>query len=416
MTKRRVVVTGIGVVSPVGNDIKTAWDNIINGRSGIDMIPEDVLDVANFSTRFGGYIRDFDVSEYMPAKDARKLDPFMHFGIASSAQAIADSGLEVTEANADRIGVAMGSGIGGLGTIETNHEKYMNSGPRKISPFFVPGSIINMISGQVSMMYNMRGPNLALVTACTTSTHSIGVAARTIAYGDADVMIAGGAEHAITPLGLGGFASSRALSGRNDDPQGASRPWDEARDGFVLSDGAATLVLEEYEHAKARGATILAEMAGFGMSGDAHHMTAPPEDGNGGMRSMQAAVKDAGLNPEDVDYINAHGTSTPLGDLAETKAVKTLFGDHAYKLAVSSTKSMTGHLLGAAGGLEAVFGVLAIRDQVIPPTINLENPSEGCDLDYVPGAARQTNVGAVVSNSFGFGGTNGSLVFTRVDD
>ncbi|MDG1462202.1 MAG: beta-ketoacyl-ACP synthase II, partial [Gammaproteobacteria bacterium] len=315
-----------------------------------------------------------------------------------------------------RIGVAMGSGIGGLGTIETNYEKYMESGPRKISPFFVPGSIINMISGQVSMIHNMRGPNLALVTACTTSTHSLGVAARTIAWGDADVMVAGGAEHAITPLGLGGFASSRALSGNNDNPQGASRPWDDARDGFVLSDGSATLVLEEYEFAKARGANIYAELVGFGMSGDAHHMTAPPEDGNGGRRSMQAALNDAGLNPEDVDYINAHGTSTPLGDLAETKAVKALFGDHAYKLAVSSTKSMTGHMLGAAGAIEALFSVLSIRDQIIPPTINLENPSEGCDLDYVPGEARSKDLRAVLSNSFGFGGTNGSLVFKRIDD
>jgi 3-oxoacyl-[acyl-carrier-protein] synthase II len=416
MTARRVVVTGCGVISSVGNDVKTAWDNVINGRSGIGMIPEEVLDVTNFSTKFGGCIRDFDVSDYMSPKDARRLDQFMHFGIASSNQAIADSGLEVTEANADRIGVAMGSGIGGLGTIETNYEKYMESGPRKISPVFVPGSIINMISGQVSMMHNMRGPNLALVTACTTSTHSLGIAARTIAYGDADVMVAGGAEHAITPLGLGGFASSRALSGNNDDPQGASRPWDDARDGFVLSDGSATLVLEEYEFAKARGATIYAELVGFGMSGDAHHMTAPPEDGNGGRRSMQAALNDAGLNPEDVDYINAHGTSTPLGDLAETKAIKALFGDHAYKVAVSSTKSMTGHMLGAAGAIEALFSVLAIRDQIIPPTINLENPSEGCDLDYVPGEARSADIRAVVSNSFGFGGTNGSLAFKRIDD
>jgi len=330
-------------------------------------------------------------------------------------EAINHSGLEVTDENADRIGVAIGSGIGGLETIETNYSKYAASGPRKISPFFVPGSIINMPSGQVSMMYNMRGPNLALVTACTTSTHSIGVGARTIAWGDADAMVVGGAEHAITPLGLGGFAASRALSSRNDDPQAASRPWDKDRDGFVLSDGAAIMVLEEYEFAKARGANIICEVAGFGMSGDAYHMTAPPEDGNGGRRSMEAAIKDAGLNPEDIDYINAHGTSTPLGDLAETRAVKELFGDHAYKLAVSSTKSMTGHMLGAAGGIEAVFSALAIRDQLLPPTINLDNPDEGCDLDYVPGTARETNVGAVVSNSFGFGGTNGSLVFKRVD-
>ena len=416
MTARRVVVTGCGVISSVGNDVKTAWDNIVNGRSGIGMIPAEVLDITNFSTKFGGYIRDFDIEEHMPAKDARKLDEFIHFGIAASHQAIADLGVEVSEENADRIGVAMGSGIGGLGTIETNHEKYMKGGPRKISPFFVPGSIINMISGQVSMMHNMRGPNIALVTACTTSTHAIGVAARTIAWGDADVMVAGGAEHAITPLGLGGFASSRALSSRNDEPQRASRPWDDGRDGFVLSDGAATLVLEEYEFAKARGANIVAELVGFGMSGDAFHMTAPPEDGNGGMRSMKAALNDAGLNVTDIDYINAHGTSTPLGDLAETKAVKTLFGDHAYKLAVSSTKSMTGHMLGAAGAIEALFSVLAIRDQILPPTINLENPSEGCDLDYVASGAREAKVSAVLSNSFGFGGTNGSLIFKRIDD
>ena len=416
MTARRVVITGCGVISSVGNDVKTAWDNIVNGRSGIGMIPAEVLDITNFSTKFGGYIRDFDIEEHMPAKDARKLDEFIHFGIAASNQAIADSGLVVNEENADRIGVAMGSGIGGLGTIETNHEKYMKGGPRKISPFFVPGSIINMISGQVSMMHNMRGPNIALVTACTTSTHAIGVAARTIAWGDADVMVAGGAEHAITPLGLGGFASSRALSSRNDEPQRASRPWDDGRDGFVLSDGAATLVLEEYEFAKARGANIVAELVGFGMSGDAFHMTAPPEDGNGGMGSMKAALNNSGLNVTDIDYINAHGTSTPLGDLAETKAVKTLFGDHAYKLAVSSTKSMTGHMLGAAGAIEALFSVLAIRDQILPPTINLENPSEGCELDYVASGAREGKVSAVLSNSFGFGGTNGSLIFKRIDD
>jgi len=373
------------------------------------------MDTEGFATTFGGYIRDFDISDFMSPKDARKLDPFQHFGIAASVEAIKESGLEITDENADRIGVAIGSGIGGLGTIEANHAKFAAGGPRKISPFFVPGSIINMVSGQVSMMYNMRGPNLALVTACTTSTHSIGVGARTIAWGDADVMVVGGAEHAITPLGLGGFAASRALSSRNDDPQAASRPWDKDRDGFVLSDGAAIMVLEEYEFAKARGANIIAEVAGFGMSGDAYHMTAPPEDGNGGRRSMAAAIKDAGLNPEDISYINAHGTSTPLGDLAETRAVKDLFGDHAYKLAVSSTKSMTGHMLGAAGAIEAVFSALAIRDQVLPPTINLENPDEGCDLDYVPGKAREAEVNAVVSNSFGFGGTNGSLVFKRVD-
>jgi len=415
MTRRRVVITGCGIVSSVGNNVATSWDNVTNGRSGIAPIPADVLDTTGFSTTFGGYVRDFDIGEFMSPKDARKLDVFQHFGIAASVEAINESGLEITDDNADRIGVAIGSGIGGLGTIETNHAKYAAGGPRKISPFFVPGSIINMVSGQVSMMYNMRGPNIALVTACTTSTHSIGVGARTIAWGDADVMVVGGAEHAITPLGLGGFAASRALSGRNDDPQGASRPWDKDRDGFVLSDGAAIMVLEEYEYAKARGANIIAEVAGFGMSGDAYHMTAPPEDGNGGRRAMEAAINDAGLNVTDISYINAHGTSTPLGDVAETRAVKDLFGDHAYKLAVSSTKSMTGHMLGAAGGIEAVFSALAIRDQVLPPTINLDNPDEGCDLDYVPGTARETEVNAVVSNSFGFGGTNGSLVFKRVD-
>ncbi len=414
MSRRRVVVTGMGAIAPTGNDVATAWRNAVDGVSGIGPIED--FDVAAFSTRFGGCIKGFDVAEIMAPKEARKMDTFMHYGIAAAKEAIADSGLEITDQNRFRVGVAMGSGIGGIGTIEANHTKYVEAGenPKRISPFFVPGSIINMISGHVSIEYGLAGPNIALVTACTTSTHCIGFGARTIAYGDADVMLAGGAEYATTPLGLGGFCSARALSSRNDDPAGASRPWDRDRDGFVLSNGGACLVLEELEHARARGATIYAELSGFGMSGDAHHITAPPEDGNGAARCMAAALHDAGLNPDEVDYINAHGTSTPLGDKAETRAVKTVFGDAARKLVVSSTKSTTGHLLGAAGAIEAVFAVKAIDDQVVPPTINLENPDEGCDLDYVPGEARQMEVNAVVSNSFGFGGTNGSLLFTRL--
>ncbi len=413
MSKRRVVVTGMGTLAPTGNDTATAWQNVRDGVSGIGPIEE--FDVSAFSTRFGGCIKDFDVTTVMSPKEARKVDTFIQYGIAAANEAMANSGLEVTDANKNRIGVAMGSGIGGIGTIEANHDKYVQSGhnPKRISPFFVPGSIINMISGHVSINYGLGGPNIALVTACTTSTHAIGVAARTVAYGDADVMLAGGAEYATTALGLGGFCSARALSGRNDDPQAASRPWDQDRDGFVLSNGGACLVLEELEHAKARGATIYAEVGGFGMSGDAHHITAPPETGDGAGRCMQAAINDAGLNPADIDYVNAHGTSTPLGDKAETQAVKNVFGDHAYKLAVSSTKSTTGHLLGAAGAVEAVFSVMALHEQVIPPTINLENPGEGCDLDYVPGSARDAELNAVISNSFGFGGTNGSLLFKR---
>jgi 3-oxoacyl-[acyl-carrier-protein] synthase II len=415
MSRRRVVVTGMGTVAPVGNDTSTAWNNVVEGISGIGPILD--FDAAAFSTRFGGCIKDFDVSAHMSPKDARKVDKFMQYGIAAANEAMADSGLEVTDANKDRIGVAMGSGIGGIGTIEANYDKYVaaDKNPKKISPFFVPGSIINMISGHVSIKYGLRGPNIALVTACTTSTHCLGIAARTIAYGDADVMFAGGAEHATTALGLGGFCSARALSTRNDDPQAASRPWDRDRDGFVLSNGGACMILEELEHAKARGATIYAEFGGFGMSGDAYHITAPPEDGNGAARCMQAAINDSGLNPSDVGYVNAHGTSTQLGDLAETRAVKTVFGDHASKLAVSSTKSTTGHLLGAAGGLEAVFSVMALHKQVIPPTINLENPADECDLDYVPNTARDKSLNAVLSNSFGFGGTNGSLLFKRYD-
>ncbi len=413
MSRRRVVVTGMGTIAPTGNDTPTAWSNALNGVSGIGPIGE--FDVSAFSTRFGGCIKGFDVETIMPAKEARKMDTFMHYGIAAAKEALADSGLEVTDANRNRAGVAMGSGIGGIGTIEANHNKYVaaDNNPKRISPFFVPGSIINMISGHVSIEYGLAGPNIALVTACTTSTHCIGIAGRTIAYGDADVMLAGGAEYATTVLGLGGFCSARALSTRNDDPEAASRPWDQDRDGFVLSNGGACLVLEELEHAQARGAKIYAELSGFGMSGDAHHITAPPEDGNGAARCMSAALNDAGLNPEDVDYINAHGTSTPLGDKAETAAVKAVFGDHANQLAVSSTKSTTGHLLGAAGAVEAVFAAKAIHEQAVPPTINLENPGEGCDLDYVPGTAREMKVDAVISNSFGFGGTNGSLLFTR---
>jgi 3-oxoacyl-[acyl-carrier-protein] synthase II len=413
MSKRRVVVTGLGTIAPTGNDTVTAWQNVVQGNSGIG--PIESFDVAKFGTRFGGTIKNFDVEAYMSSKDARKVDTFIQYGIAAAQEAMQDSGLEVTDANRHRMGVAMGSGIGGLGTIETNYGKYLESdkNPKRISPFFVPASIINMISGHVSINYGLQGPNLALVTACTTSTHCVGIGARTIAYGDADVMLAGGAEHATTALGLGGFGSARALSTRNDDPQGASRPWDEGRDGFVLSDGGACLVLEELEFAKARGAKIYAEVAGFGMSGDAYHMTAPPEDGAGAARCMQAAIADAGMNPDEVDYVNAHGTSTPLGDVAETRAVKTVFGDHAGKLLVSSTKSTTGHLLGAAGAVEAVFSVKAIEEGIAPPTVNLENPSEGCDLDYVPGEARDAKIEVAVSNSFGFGGTNGSLLFKK---
>jgi 3-oxoacyl-[acyl-carrier-protein] synthase II len=410
LAKRRVVITGLGIVSPVGSSIESAWDNVINGRSGIG--PVTRFDVSAFPVRFGGAVQGFTAEDYLTPKDLRKMDPFMHYGFASAAQALKDSGLTVTEENSPRIGVAMGAGIGGLHTIEENYEKYLDAkSPKKISPFFVPGSIINMISGHVSIQFNLKGPNIATVTACTTSTHSIGIAARLIQYGDADVMIAGAGEMATTPLGLGSFCQARALSTRNDNPQAASRPWDSDRDGFVLADGAGALLLEEYEHAKARGARIYAEFVGFGMSGDAHHITAPPENGEGARQAMAAALKDAQLNPQDVQYVNAHATSTELGDRAETVAMKRCFGDHAYKMAVSSTKSMTGHLLGAAGAVEAIFSILAIRDQIIPPTINLENPSPDCDLDYVPLTARKAAVKVALSNSFGFGGTNGSLIF-----
>ena len=413
MSRRRVVVTGLGMLSPLGNTVESSWQAALAGKSGIG--PIEHMDVSAFSTRIGGSVRDFEVELYMAAKEARKLDLFIQYGLAACIQAIKDSGLEITDQNRDRIGVVMGSGIGGLTNIEKNHEQLLNSGPRRISPFFVPGSIINMVAGYLSIQYGLQGPNYALTTACTTGTHSIGMAARNIAYGEADMMVAGGSEMATTGLGLGGFSAARAMSTRNDDPQGASRPWDRDRDGFVLSDGAGAMLLEEYEHAKARGATIYAELVGFGMSGDAYHMTAPPEDGRGGAKCMDNALKDAGLNPDEVDYINAHGTSTPAGDVAETRAVKSVFGAHASELAISSTKSMTGHLLGAAGAVEAVFSVLALRDQVAPPTINLDNPGEDCDLNYVPNQAQQRELNVVLSNSFGFGGTNGSLVFRRFE-
>lgn len=412
MAKRRVVITGLGMVSPVGLNVKESWESILAGKSGIAPITH--FDASAFTTRFGGSVKGFNAENYLSPKEAKKMDPFIHYGIAAAKEAIADAGLTVTEENAERIGVAIGSGIGGLPGIEKAHESLMASGPRRISPFFVPSNIINMISGHVSIMYGMKGPNIALVTACATATHSIGDAARIIEYGDADVMIAGGAEMATSPLGLGGFCAARALSSRNDDPATASRPWDKDRDGFVLSDGAGVVVLEEYEFAKARGAHIYAEIIGYGMSGDAYHMTLPAAGGDGARRCMQAALRNAGINPEQVDYINAHGTSTPAGDKAETDAAKAVFGDHAYKLAMSSTKSMTGHLLGAAGGIEAVFTTLAIRDQVAPPTINIFTPDPECDLNYVPNTAQERKIEIALSNSFGFGGTNGTLVFKKI--
>lgn len=412
MAKRRVVITGLGMVSPVGLTVKESWESILAGKSGIAPITH--FDTSAFTTHFGGSVKGFNAENYLSPKEAKKMDPFIHYGIAAAKEAIEDSGLTVTEENAERIGVAIGSGIGGLPGIERAHESLMSSGPRRISPFFVPSNIINMISGHVSIMYGMKGPNIALVTACATATHSIGDAARIIEYGDADVMIAGGAEMATSPLGLGGFCAARALSSRNDDPTTASRPWDKDRDGFVLSDGAGVVVLEEYEFAKARGARIYAEIIGYGMSGDAYHMTLPAAGGDGAKRCMQAALRNAGINPEQVDYINAHGTSTPAGDKAETDAAKAAFGDHAYKLAMSSTKSMTGHLLGAAGGIEAVFTTLAIRDQVAPPTINIFNQDPECDLNYVPNTAQERKIEVALSNSFGFGGTNGTLVFKKI--
>ncbi len=413
MAKRRVVVTGLGIVSPVGLNVDEAWRNITAGNSGIAPFQDIDFDISQFPTRFAGQVRDFDAADHMPAKDARRLDVFIHYGLAAAGEALKRSGLDMERADPDRVGVFVGSGIGGINGIERTHSAYLENGARKISPFFVPGNIINMISGQFSIMHGLRGPNLASVTACTTGTHSIGLAARLIQYGDADAMVAGGAEYASTPVSLGGFCAARALSSRNDDPERASRPFDSDRDGFVLGDGASVLMLEEYEHARARGADILAELTGFGMSGDAFHMTQPSEGGEGAARCMSNALADAGVNASDVHYINAHGTSTKVGDVAETNAIRRAFGEHADKLAVSSTKSMTGHMLGAAGSTEAIFTVLALRDQVAPPTINLDNPDPQCDLDYVPHTAREMSMDTAISNSFGFGGTNGTLVFRR---
>ncbi|MDX1589628.1 MAG: beta-ketoacyl-ACP synthase II [Oleiphilaceae bacterium] len=412
MSARRVVVTGMGMLSPLGNTVASTWQGIQDGRSGITTI--DRFDTEGFATRIGGAVKDLEMTDYLASKDLRKMDAFLQYGIAAGVQAVEDSGLMAHSAlDVDRVGVAIGSGIGGLEFIEKSHKALLNSGPRKVSPFFVPASVINMVSGNLAIRYGLRGPNIAITTACTTGTHNIGYAARTIAYGDADAMLAGGAEMATTPVGLAGFAAARALSGRNEAPEQASRPWDRDRDGFVLGDGAGVLVLEELGHARARGATIIAEVAGFGMSDDGFHITAPPEDGSGARKSMENALRDAGIAPGEVDYINAHGTSTLVGDVAEVRAIRTAFGSHADKLAVSSTKSMTGHLLGAAGAVEAIFSVLAIRDNVLPPTINLENPDEGCDLDFVRDGARQSRVDVTLSNSFGFGGTNGTLIFRR---
>ncbi|MGQ9447748.1 beta-ketoacyl-ACP synthase II [Xanthomonas citri] len=409
---RRVVVTGMGMVSPLGNDLATSWDGIVHGRSGIGPITQ--IDASQFTTKIAGEIKNFDPTLFVSAKDVKKMDSFIHYGVGASFMALDDSGLEIDESNAERVGAILGSGIGGLLGIEEQTIKFHEGGARKISPFYVPSTIINMLPGQVSLIKGLKGPTFSAVSACATSNHSIGTAMRMIQHGDADVMLAGGAERGSSPSSVGGFCAMKAMSTRNDDPAGASRPWDKQRDGFVLGDGAGVLVLEEYEHAKARGARIYAELVGFGASSDAFHMTAPSEDGEGAARSMAAAMRDAKLNPEQIGYLNAHGTSTPLGDLAETMAMKRALGDHAYKTMVSSTKSMTGHLLGAAGGVEAIFSVMALHTGIIPPTINLEEPSKGCDLDYVPNVARQVQVDAVMSNGFGFGGTNGTLVFRRV--
>jgi 3-oxoacyl-[acyl-carrier-protein] synthase II len=413
---RRVVITGLGLISPVGNTVAAGWEAIRNGRSGIG--PITAFDVTELSTRIAGEIRDFEVTDYISGKEARRYDRFMHYGLAAAQQAMTEAGLIAADlhhtVDPERVGFALGAGIGGIASIEENMLIYRDKGPRRISPFYIPGSIVNMIGGVLSINFGFKGPNIAVVTACTTSTHNIGLAARLIKYGDADVMVAGGAEYATTPTGVAGFISAKAMSSRNDAPEAASRPWDRDRDGFVLSNGAGVVVVEELEHARRRGANIHAEIAGFGMSGDAYHMTAPPDDGEGAARCMKIALQDAGMAPDAVQYINAHGTSTLLGDRAESDAVKTVFGDHAYRLAVSSTKSMTGHMLGAAGGAEAVFTVLALRDQVAPPTINLDHPDEGCDLDYVPHQARDLPIDVALSNSFGFGGTNGTLVFRRL--
>ncbi|KVV37058.1 beta-ketoacyl-[acyl-carrier-protein] synthase II [Burkholderia territorii] len=410
MSRRRVVVTGLGLISPVGNNVADGWANLVAGKSGIATVTK--FDASNLACHFAGEVKGFNAEDYIPAKEARNMDTFIHYGIAAGVQAMRDSGLEVNEANAERIGVLVGSGIGGLPMIEDTHQTYVDRGARRISPFFVPGSIINMISGHLSIMFGLKGPNLAAVTACTTGLHSIGLAARLIQAGDADVMVAGGAESTVSPLGIGGFAAARALSTRNDDPATASRPWDKDRDGFVLGEGAGVMVLEEYEAAKARGAKIYAEVSGFGMTGDAYHMTAPNMDGP--RRCMVAALRDAGVNPDEVQYLNAHGTSTPLGDKNESDAVKAAFGEHAYKMVVNSTKSMTGHLLGGAGGLESVFTVLALHNNVSPPTINIFNQDPECDLDYCANTARDMKIDVAVKNNFGFGGTNGTLVFKRV--
>lgn len=412
MSQRRVVVTGMGMVTPLGNDTASTWDSIINGRSGIGPITH--FDASLFTTRIAGEIHDFDPTRFLPPKDVKKMEPFIQYGLAASFMALEDAGLEISEANAERIGAIIGAGIGGLMGIEEQTAKYLEGGPRKISPFYVPSTIINMLPGQLSIIKGLKGPNFSAVSACATSNHSIGTAMRLIQYGDADAMVAGGAERGSSPTSVGGFCSMKAMSVRNDDPTRASRPWDRDRDGFVLSDGAGILVLEEYEYAKARGARIYCELAGFGASSDAYHMTAPSENGDGPARCMAAAIRDASVDPAQVGYLNAHGTSTPLGDLAETRAIKKVLGDHAYKAMVSSTKSMTGHLLGAAGGVEAILSVLALRHGIIPPTINLDNPGEGCDLDYVPNVAREKKIDVAVSNGFGFGGTNGTLVFKRI--
>ena len=409
---RRVVVTGLGMLSPLGNSPESTWQNLLLGKSGISDITH--FDTSEYPTRFAGLVKDFDAQDYMARKEAKKMDLFIQYGVAAGVQAIKDSGLEVNEANAQRIGVAIGSGIGGLGLIEENHTKLLKNGPRKLSPFFVPSTIINMISGHLSIMFGMKGPNISIVTACTSGVHNIGHAARMIAYGDADAMVAGGAEKASTTMGMGGFGAARAMSTRNDAPQQASRPWDKDRDGFVLGDGAGVLVLEEYEHAKARGAKIYAELAGFGMSGDAYHMTSPPAAGAGAALAMKNAINDAKVDIAKIGYINAHGTSTPAGDIAETNAVKSVFGDLAYDVMVGSTKSMTGHLLGAAGAVEAIFSIQALVNNAVPPTINLDNPDEGCDLDYIAHTARDVNLDYVLCNSFGFGGTNGSLIFKKL--
>ena len=412
MSRRRVVVTGLGIVSPVGTGVPEAWKSILAGQSGITRITR--FDPSPFSSQIAGEVKGFDPAQYLSAKEARRFDTFIHYGLAGAIEAIKDSGLDFEREQREQIGVCIGSGIGGLPMIEETHQAMLASGPRKVSPFFIPGSIINLISGQLSIMYGLKGPNLAVVTACTTANHSIGEAGRLIEYGDADVMIAGGSEACVSPLGVAGFCAARALSGRNEDPATASRPWDRDRDGFVLGEGSGILVLEEHEHARKRGARIYCELVGYGMSADAHHITAPCEDGEGAVRCMANALRNAGANRDQVDYVNAHGTSTPLGDVAETVAVKSCFGDHAKKLAVSSTKSMTGHLLGAAGGIEAVFTALAIRDQAAPPTINIFNQDPQCDLDYVPNTARRMKIDIAISNSFGFGGTNGSLVFKKI--